>query len=337
MMKFSKYIMAIDSHTMGEPTRIVVGGLPNIPGDTMAEKKEYMEKKLDHLRTMLMREPRGHLNMFGSVLTASVNKESAFGIIFMDGGGYLNMCGHGSIGAVTVAIEAGIIEPEEPFTYISFDAPAGTIEARAAVKKKKVESVSITNVPSFLYDRDITIEVPDLGKIKFDIAFGGSFFAIMPASEVGLTVETKNVNKLIKAGMRIRKAVNEQIKVQHPELTHINSVDLVEFFQQPKDETSDYKNVVIFGEGQADRSPCGTGTSAKMAALHARGSLALDTEFVYESIVGTKFTGKLLRKAGKIGDYEAVVPEITGSAFITSFNQFVIDDRDPLKHGFVLN
>ncbi len=336
-MKFSRYIMAVDSHTMGEPTRIIVGGLPNIPGDTMADKKAYLESKLDHLRTATMHEPRGHLNMFGSVLTQAVEKDSAFGIIFMDGGGYLNMCGHGSIGAVTVAIETGIVEPVEPETIVNFDSPAGTICARAVVEDKKVKSVSITNVPSFLYKSDLKIKVPELGEITFDIAFGGSFFAIMPASQVGLSIEPKNVHKLIKAGMQIRKAVNEQIEVQHPELEHIKSVDLVEFYQQPKDEGEDYKNVVIFGKGQADRSPCGTGTCAKMATLYAKGQLGLNTEFVYASIVDTRFTGRLLREAGKVGEFDTVIPEITGSAHITSFNQFVIDDRDPLRHGFILN
>ncbi len=336
-MKFSRYIMAVDSHTMGEPTRIIVGGLPSIPGHTMAEKKAYLETNLDHLRTAIMLEPRGHLNMFGSVLTQAVEENSSFGIIFMDGGGYLNMCGHGSIGAITVAIQTGIVEPVEPETVVFFDSPAGTIEARAVVENKIVKSVTITNVPSFLYKRDLKIEVPELGEITFDIAFGGSFFAIMPAAQIGLNVETKNVNKLIDAGMKIRKAVNEQVKVQHPELDHINTVDLVEFYQQPKDEGEDYKNVVIFGEGQADRSPCGTGTSAKMATLYARGQLALNTEFIYASIVDTRFIGKLLREAGKVGEFNAVVPEITGSAHITSFNQFVIDDRDPLRHGFILN
>ena len=336
-MKFSRYIMAVDSHTMGEPTRVIVGGLPSIPGHTMADKKKYLETHLDHLRTATMHEPRGHLNMFGSVLTQAVEENSSFGIIFMDGGGYLNMCGHGSIGAVTVAIQTGIVKPVEPETVVFFDSPAGTIKARAVVEKKIVKSVTLTNVPSFLYKRDQKIDVPGLGEITFDIAFGGSFFAIMPANQVGLSVETKNVHKFIQAGLKIRKAVNEQVKVQHPELEHINTVDLVEFYERPKDEGEEYKNVVIFGEGQADRSPCGTGTSAKMATLYAKGELALNSEFVYASIINTRFTGRLLREAGKVGEFNAVVPEITGSAHITSFNQFVIDDRDPLKHGFVLN
>ena len=247
------------------------------------------------------------------------------------------MCGHGSIGAVTVAIQTGIVKPVEPETVVFFDSPAGTIKARAVVEKKIVKSVTLTNVPSFLYKRDQKIEVPGLGEITFDIAFGGSFFAIMPANQVGLSVETKNVHKFIQAGLKIRKAVNEQVKVQHPELEHINTVDLVEFYERPKDEGEEYKNVVIFGEGQADRSPCGTGTSAKMATLYARGELDLNSEFVYASIINTRFTGRLLCEAGKVGEFNAVVPEITGSAHITSFNQFVIDDRDPLRHGFILN
>lgn len=336
-MKFSRYLMAVDSHTMGEPTRVVIGGIPNIPGKTMAEKKACMEHNYDHLRTALMNEPRGHLNMFGSVITAAVRDDSDFGIIFMDGGGYLNMCGHGSIGAVTVAIETGMIEPVEPITAVAFDSPAGTIKARADVRKGKVEAVSIINVPSFLYEKDALIDLPGLGQVTFDIAFGGSFFAILPAAQIGLRVEMKNVTGLIKAGMKIRKAINEKYKLSHPELDHIKTVDLVEFYEGPTNEKADYKNVVIFGDGQADRSPCGTGTSAKMAVLHARGELALNKDFVYESIVGTMFTGRLLEEGIKVGSFEAVIAEITGSAYITSFNQFVIDRRDPLKFGFVLN
>jgi proline racemase len=327
--------MAIDSHTMGEPTRIVIGGIPNIPGSTMADKKIYLEEHMDYIRTALMREPRGHRDMFGSILTSSINPEADYGIVFMDGGGYLNMCGHGSIGAVTAAIETGIVPAVEPITTVKFDAPAGFITARATMQDKVVQSVTIRNVPAFLYMADARINVPGIGEITLDISFGGSFFAIVSAKALSLKVEPKNIDALIKTGMAILKAANEQIKVQHPELTHIKSIDLVEIYDDPTNLEADYKNVVIFGDGQADRSPCGTGTCAKMATLYAKGKLPLNREFVYESIIGTMFKGVLVGIT-KVGDFDAVTPEITGAAYITGFNQFVIDPADPLKFGFFL-
>lgn len=272
-MKFSKGIHAIDSHTMGEPTRIVVGGIPQINGETMADKKKYLEDNLDYVRTALMHEPRGHNDMFGSIITSSNNKEADFGIIFMDGGGYLNMCGHGSIGAATVAVETGMVEMVEPVTNINMEAPAGLIKAKVMVENEKVKEVSITNVPSFLYMEDATLEVPSLNKtITFDISFGGSFFAIIHAKELGVNVETSQVDVLKKLGIEIRDLINEKIKVQHPELEHIKTVDLVEIYDEPSHPEATYKNVVIFGQGQVDRSPCGTGTSAKLATLYKRTS-----------------------------------------------------------------
>ncbi|MHC1712350.1 MAG: proline racemase [Solidesulfovibrio sp.] len=334
-MRFTRTVMAIDSHTMGEPTRIVIGGIPNIPGKTMAEKKIYLEEHMDYIRTSLMREPRGHRDMFGSILTSSINPEADYGIVFMDGGGYLNMCGHGSIGAVTAAIETGIVAAVEPITTVKFDAPAGFITAQAAMQDNVVQSVTIRNVPAFLYKSDVTIHVPGVGEVTLDVSFGGSFFAIVNAKMLSLEVEPKNIAALTKTGMAILKAANEQIKVQHPELQHIKSIDLVEIFDEPTSPEADFKNVVIFGDGQADRSPCGTGTCAKMATLHAKGHLKLNHEFVYESIIGTLFKGRLVDTV-KVGSFEAVIPEITGAAYITGFNQFVIDPLDPLKFGFLL-
>ncbi len=334
-MKFDRSIMAVDSHTMGEPTRIVVGGLPNIPGKTMAEIKSYLEKNLDYVRTSLMHEPRGHKDMFGSIITRPVHEDADFGIVFMDGGGYLNMCGHGSIGAVTVAIDTGMVPTVEPETHVKFDAPAGLITARAKVENGAVKSVTIRNVPAFLYMSDVKINVPGIGEITFDVSFGGSFFAIVKADQLGLKVVPTNIDQLTKLGMAIRKAANEQLKIQHPTLAHINTIDLVEIYDEPTHPEANYKNVVIFGDGQADRSPCGTGTSAKMATLHAKGHLKIGEEFVYESIIGTLFRGRLVETA-EVGEFKAVVPEITGSAYITGFNQFVIDPNDPVKHGFML-
>ena len=334
-MKFSRSINAIDSHTMGEPTRIVTGGIPNIKGNTMAQKKEYLEKNLDYLRTAIMLEPRGHNDMFGSILTQPVNDEADFGIIFMDGGGYLNMCGHGSIGAVTVAIETGMVEKQEPITKVVMDTPAGIVRAQAKVENDRVEEVSIVNVPAFLYKRDVKIEMPEVGTVTFDISFGGSFFAIVNAKQLGLKVETKNTQKLTEIALEMRDIINKTIEIQHPELAHINTVDLIEIYDEPTHPEATYKNVVIFGQGQVDRSPCGTGTSAKLATLYSKGELKENELFVYESILGTLFKGRIVG-VDKVGDYESIIPEITGAAYITGFNQFVIDEHDPVKHGFIL-
>lgn len=334
-MNFERMIYTIDSHTMGEPTRVVIGGIPNIPGKTMAEKKEYLERNMDHIRRALMHEPRGHRDMFGSIITSPVNPEADLGIIFMDGGGYLNMCVHGSIGAVTVAIEIGMVKATEPVTHVKLDTPAGIVEARAEVEGNKVRSVTIRNVPAFLYKPDVEIDVRGIGRIRADISFGGSFFAIVDARELKVKITPENIDELIRIGMAIKKAANEQIKVQHPEREHIRSIDLVEIFDETDNPNADLRNVVIFGNGQADRSPCGTGTSAKMATLFAKGKLGLHQPFYYESIIGTIFKGELVAET-TVGPYKAVIPEITGSAFITGFNQIVIDPRDPIKYGFLL-
>ena len=334
-MKFSRSIHAVDSHTMGEPTRVVVGGVPQIPGKTMPEKKKYLEDHLDYLRTAIMLEPRGHNDMFGSIVTTACNPEADFGIIFMDGGGYLNMCGHGSIGAATVAVETGIVPMKEPVTEVNMEAPAGLIRAKVQVKNEKVQEVSIVNVPAFLYKADQQIDLPGYGKITFDISFGGSFFAIVPAKQLNIKLLPENADKLKVLGIQIRDIINKEIKIQHPVLEHIKTVDLVEFFDETDNPKANLRNVVVFGQGQVDRSPCGTGTSAKLATLYAKGKLKQGEKFVYESIASTLFTGEIVGTT-KVGEYDAVIPQITGSAYITGFCQYVIDEDDPVKHGFRL-
>jgi len=320
---------------MGEPTRVVVGGVPQIPGKTMPEKKKYLEDHLDYLRTAIMLEPRGHNDMFGSIVTTACNPEADFGIIFMDGGGYLNMCGHGSIGAATVAVETGIVPMKEPVTEVNMEARAGLIRAKVQVKNEKVQEVSIVNVPAFLYKADQQIDLPGYGKITFDISFGGSFFAIVPAKQLNIKLIPENADKLKVLGIQIRDIINKEIKIQHPVLEHIKTVDLVEFFDETDNPKANLRNVVVFGQGQVDRSPCGTGTSAKLATLHAKGKLKQGEKFVYESIASTLFTGEIVGTT-KVGDYDAVIPQITGSAYITGFCQYVIDEDDPVKHGFRL-
>ena len=334
-MKFSRSIHAIDSHTAGEATRIIVGGIPNIKGKNMPEKKQWLEDNLDYLRTAVMLEPRGHNDMFGSILTQPTVEEADYGIIFMDGGGYLNMCGHGTIGAMTAAVETGIVKVTEPITKVVQEAPAGIIRGEVLVENGKAKKVSFQNVPAFLYKRDQEVELPGFGKIKFDISFGGSFFAIVKADQIGLDIVPENAGKLNSLGMQLRDIINAEIPVQHPELLHIKTVDLVEWWSETDTPGATYKNCVVFGQGQVDRSPCGTGTSAKLATLHAKGEFKMGDKFFYESILGTIFEGEIVGTA-KVGEYDAVIPQISGSAYITGFNHFVIDDEDPLKHGFIL-
>ncbi|MCH4010138.1 proline racemase family protein [Companilactobacillus sp.] len=336
-MEFTKMMTAIDSHTAGEAARIITSGGPILKGNSIAEKKQYLIDHYDSVRTSVMLEPRGHNEMFGAFLVDAMNPEADYGIIFMDTGGYLNMCGHNTIAAVTAIVETGMVdvEPGAKEKKVVLDTPAGLIHAVAHLDGEHVTSVSFQNVPAFLYKKDVVVDVPDLGKIKLDISFGGSFFAILPVAEINEKIEPDNSQALADAGMKILHAVNDQVKVQHPELKHIHTVDLVEMYGDPKDAESTKQNVVIFGDGQVDRSPCGTGTSAKLATLHAKGELGIDEQFVYESILKTKFYGRIVKET-KAGDLPAVIPEITGSAWITGFNQFVFDPTDPLSDGFEL-
>lgn len=337
-MKIATMISAIDTHTAGEAARLITGGIPKFPGETMADKKQYLIDHSDHLRTALMHEPRGHNEMFGAFILEPTIEEADFGIIFMDAGGYLNMCGHNTIAAVTAAVETGMVEsgPNAEETKVVLETPAGIVRAIAHHGTSgSVEEVSFDNVEAFLYKENQTIELEGHGKVTFDISFGGSFFAIIRSSEVGLKIEPKNASKFSQIGIQLREAINEQIEVQHPTMAHINSVDLVEFYDEPTHPEATYKNVVVFGDGQVDRSPCGTGTSAKLATLYAKGELSLGAPFVYESILGTLFKGKVVKEA-KVGEFDGVIPNVSGSAYITGFNSFLIDPEDPLNHGFVL-
>ena len=335
-MRFVKSIQAVDSHTMGEPTRIVTGGIPSIKGNTMPEKKAYLENNMDYIRTAIMHEPRGHKDMFGSIITAPTKEEADLGIIFMDGGGYLNMCGHGSIGAATIAVETGMVEVKEPYTNIVLEAPAGLVKAKVKVKNGKAIEASIVNVPSFLYKEGLTIDVPNIGNVKVDISFGGSFFALVDSRELGIDICPENSTKLTEVGLMIRDIINSTVEIKHPTLEHIKTVDLVEIYGPAKNPQATYQNVVVCGEGQVDRSPCGTVTSAKMAARYAKGKLKIGEDFIYESILGTMFKGRVLEET-MVGDYKGIIPEITGSAYITGFNHFVIDEDDPVKYGFSLS
>lgn len=329
-------IKTIDSHTEGESTRIVYDGFPHLRGATMMEKKRDLLAHYDFLRRALMLEPRGHRDMFGAVLTEPVHEEAAAGVIFLDSGGCLNMCGHGSIGTASMLVETGLVPAREPYTEVVLDAPSGLIRARVAVEGGHAAYASIQNVPAFLAREGVTVEA-DGQRVTADIAFGGSFFALVDADALGLALKTEDIDKISRLGMAIRAAVNERVPVHHPALD-IDTVDLVEFYSRSCSAGADLKNCVVFGDGQIDRSPCGTGTSAKMAVLHARGALPLRQPFRYESITGSIFTGEALAEteiAGAPG-LVGIIPQITGSAHITGMNDWVLDERDALRYGFLL-
>ena len=333
-------LSTIETHTAGEPTRVVVGGMPEVHGPDMARKKEDMRERLDHLRCAVMHEPRGHADMFGSVVLPPADERADVGVVFMDGGGYLNMCGHGTIGTVTAALASGMVAMREPMTPVALDTPAGLVRTEALVEDGAVTQVSFVNVPAFAYRREVAIDLDGPGqgggrRVVCDIAFGGSFFAIVRASQLGVRVRTEDLPRLTRAALLLRERINEQVAVQHPDLAHIASVDLVEVYEPSTTPGVDWRNVVVFSSGQVDRSPCGTGTCARIALLHAQGALEAGQGLVQESLIGTRLHGEIVGTT-TVGGHPAIIPRITGSAYVTGYSRLVLDTRDPVRHGFVL-
>ena len=333
-MRISQMITAVDTHTAGEPTRVVTGGIPCIRGNSMQEKRQWMATNCDYLRKMLMCEPRGHRDMFGAVITEPTSDHADIGVIFMDSGGYLDMCVHGSIGVATVLVETGIIRCQNLSSNqereFILDTPAGKVRVRAKLENGKASAVTIRNVPSFLHS-SLSIKVKSAKDVPVDIAYGGNFFALVAAKSLDVKVRPQEIKKLIAFGVEIRKTVNKEVNLVHPATGNKGKVDLVEIFE----ETRPPRNAVIFGLGQVDRSPCGTGTCAKMAVLHAKNKLAVGQTYRYRSILGTEFQGRIVEET-RVGDYKAIVPEVTGRAYIIGIQQFVVEEEDPFKYGFQL-
>jgi len=330
---FEKQFTAVDSHTLGQFTRVVVSGFPKIEGNSMIEKKKFLEEKCQYIRTSLMHEPRGHADMFGSVLMEPVNSEADFGVVYMDTGEYLNMCGHGTIGTATVCVEAGLVPMVEPYTDVILDAPAGIIRTRVKIENKKATEVTITNVPSFIYKENNLLNIDGID-IKFDIVFAGNFFALVDSTQLDIKIGAKNVSKFSTLGMKLLNKINKEINVKHP-ILDITVVDHCEFYVPSDHEGADICNTVIFGDGQCDRSPCGTGTSSLLVKLHSLGKLAVGESIITESVIGSHFTGTIKEETA-VGEFKAIVPQITGSAYITGISTYLIDKNDPLKYGFLL-
>lgn len=332
-MRARRVIQAVDSHTEGMPTRVVTGGVGRIPGATMNDRRLYAMEHLDGLRGLLMNEPRGHASMSGALLQPPARDDADWGVVFIEASGFLPMCGHGTIGVATVLVETGMVEATEPVTEIRLDVPAGLVIARVAVEGGRAKHVTIENVPSFSERLDASIEVPGYGEVPYSIAFGGNFYALVELDDVGLPFDRSRQDEILRAGLAIMDAINTQAPPQHPVIAGANHVHHVEFIAPGSDAVRS-RHAMAIHPGWFDRSPCGTGTSARMAELFARGALALDTDFVNESFIGTEFTGRLIRET-EVGGIPAVVPTITGRAWVTGLGQYLLDDDDPFPEGFV--
>jgi len=324
----------IDAHTCGNPVRVVSGGGPQLQGASMSERRQHFLKEFDWIRTGLMFEPRGHDMMSGSILYPAAREDCDVGILFIETSGCLPMCGHGTIGTVTVAIENGLVRPKTPGT-LRLDTPAGLVIAEYDQVGEYVESVRLTNVPAFLHSEDLEIDCPDLGPIKVDVAYGGNFYAIVEPQANYRDMADFTAGDLVRMSPILRKRMNEKYTFQHPENPTIKGLSHILWTGAPKDKQADARNAVFYGDKAIDRSPCGTGTSARMAQLAAKGKLKVGDSFVHESIIGSLFKGRVVKES-KVGNHAAIIPSIEGWARVTGYNTIFIDDRDPYKHGFVV-
>ncbi|TIL73914.1 MAG: 4-hydroxyproline epimerase [Mesorhizobium sp.] len=324
----------IDGHTCGNPVRLVAGGGPLLNGATMMERRAHFLAEYDWIRTGLMFEPRGHDLMSGSILYPPTRPDCDIAILFIETSGCLPMCGHGTIGTVTMAIEHGLVKPKTP-GLLRLDTPAGLVTAEYRQVGDYVEEVRITNVPSFLHAEGLTVECPQLGEISVDVAYGGNFYAIVEPQKTYRDMADHSAGDLIAWSPVVRQRLNEKYAFVHPENPGIERLSHILWTGAPTDSQADARNAVFYGDKAIDRSPCGTGTSARMAQLHAKGKLGTGDEFVHESIIGSLFKGRVEKEVTVAGK-PAIIPSIAGWARMTGLNTIFIDDRDPFAHGFVV-
>lgn len=323
-------------HTGGEPLRVILQGYPEIQGDTVLAKRQYLKEHLDHLRTALMHEPRGHADMYGCLIVEPNDEGADFGIIFLHNEGYSTMCGHAIIAIGTLAIKLGWVPLTDPETTIKIDAPCGRITAFVKHEGSKVESVRFHCVPSFVLATDVTIDIPALGPVTLDIAYGGAFYAYVQARDLNLTLDQSQYRLLIERGMQVKRAVMaSKLSIAHPFETDLSFLYGTIFIDESDTPGIDSRNVCIFADGEVDRCPTGSGVSGRMAIHHLKQELPLGDSMQIESITGSVFSGKVVRTT-KYGDYPAVIPEVQGQAFITGRHEFLIEEDDPFKHGFFL-
>jgi proline racemase len=340
-------VKTIDAHAAGEPLRLIVEGFPTPRGRTMLEKREWVRRHADHVRRALMLEPRGHADMYGAILTEPVSLGAHAGILFMHNEGFSTMCGHGVIAVTTIALERALLVPGGDGVTIVYDSPAGIVRARAKIRTggageagrveeggeaTRVESVAFQNVASFVLHGGLTVGLASR-TVRVDVAFGGAFYAIVDSEAVGLPIDVAHLADLRRVGMEIKRAIEASQPVTHPLESGLKGVYGTIFTGPPNDPNAHLRNVTIFADAEVDRSPCGTGTAAVMAVLDAMGLIGDDARFVHESLIGTTFTGRIAGRT-KVGEHEAIIPEIEGSAWITGEHTFVVDDEDPLRNGF---
>lgn len=335
-MKFERVFTTIDTHTGGNPTRTLISGLPPLKGKTMSDKMQYMQKHYDWIRKFLMNEPRGHSVMSGALLTDPCHENADIGVIYIETGGYLPMCGHDTIGFCTALVESGLIElnPHDGYKELKIDTPAGLVEVNIKISNGKAVDVTFVNVPAFLL-KTIHMNVDGIGPIDCDIAYGGNFYGLIDARKIGIELHENNASDIIHKAITIRNAINKKEDVVHPEYPFIRGLTHIEFYSDPSNPSADAKNTVVVPPGGIDRSPCGTGTCAKLATLFSRNELAVDETFVHESIVGTLFKSRILAETEMKG-YQAVIPEVTGSAWVMGMHRFYYNEEDPLREGFLL-
>ncbi len=324
----------IDGHTCGNPVRLVSGGAPPLRGDTMLDRRAHFLAEFDWIRTGLMFEPSGHDQMSGAILYPPTRPDCDVAVLFIETSGCLPMCGHGTIGTVTIALENGLIRPAEPGRIV-LDTPAGRVDVAYRQEGRFIEEVRLTNVPAFLYAEGLTAQVEGLGEIVVDVAYGGNFYAIVDPQKNYRDMADFSAGELVLLGRRLRDALNAGHEFIHPEKPAIRGLSHILWTGAPRDPQAQGRNAVLYGDKAIDRSPCGTGTSSRMAQLVAKGKLRVGDDYVHESIIGSLFKGRV-EAAATVADRPAIVPSIAGWARVTGFNTIFIDDRDPFAHGFVV-
>lgn len=334
-MKARKLFRTIETHTLGHPTRNVVSGFRHIPGKTMAEKFTYMRENEDWFRKLLAYEPRGSSIMSCTLITEPCTPGTDVGVLYFEASCWLPMCGHDTIGVAVALIEAGLVEVTEPKTVINLDTAAGVIVVEAMVKDGAVEEVSFLNSPALVLNRNVQVDTKDFGKLTLDICWGGNVYAILPAEKVGLTIEPHNSSKLVAAAQSIAEDINCKMTIRHPELSFVDGVTHVEFSGLPKDPDADIQNCVVALPQVVDRSPCGTGTSAKAALLYEEGKLKVGDSFNHESIIGSIFKCEIVSET-TVGGMKAIYPRITGNACVMGFATWILDPKDPFPEGFLI-
>ena len=326
-------ITTLDCHVAGEALRVVTSGFPEPAGSTILEKRRYCRTHLDHLRTALVWEPRGHHEMYGCLLVAPAHPKADTGVLFFHNEGYSTMCGHGIIGLATVMLEQGLFPAAVPTTTIRFDTPSGLVTAKASLDEGKVRSVAFLNVPSFVLDVGQTVHVPGIGPVQYDIAFGGAFYAFCQAEALSLDLKPEHALRIQALGLAIKQAIMAERTISHPAEPELGYLYGTIFTGPP--QTGDLRQTCIFANGALDRSPTGTGVSAHLALLHAKGNLGVGHALRFESILGTQFGGKIV-EGTQLGPHPAIIPEVEGHAWLTGRHEFIIDPDDPLRDGFLL-